>query len=252
MVKIKNKNKNKNKDDKSYRLLYLIYIGFPIISILVWSITLILTMIPGEKFPSDYSMIASFAIAILMALLALFYVIFLTRRLNKLYSGISRRLVLIYLWFFSFILIVMLLIAPIVAQFSLGFGHIQNAPCIEASEKLNSDGSYNLPKMTKSIEGVLGSKNANHPARGDFISPILNFKYPECIYGTFYNSLGEPEEITANMDNIQLSLDKKEMEFHKKNKGSKVVVTGYFSRSNNANHTTHPFFFIVDDIRKAE
>ena len=106
--------------------------------------------------------------------------------------------------------------------------------------------------MTKSIEGVLGSKNANHPARGDFISPILNFKYPECIYGTFYNSLGEPEEITTNMDNIQLSLDKKEMEFHKKNKGSKVVVTGYFSRSNNANHTTHPFFFIVDDIRKAE
>jgi len=250
MVKIINK--NKNKDGKSYRLLYLIYIGFPIISILVWFITVILTMIPGEKFPSDYSMIASFAIAILMALLALFYVIFLTRRLNKLYSGISRRLVLIYLWFFSFILIVMLLIAPIVAQFSLGFGHALNAPCINASEELNSDGSYNLPKMTKSIEGVLGSKNANHPARGDFISPILNFKYPECIYGTFYNSVGEPEEITTNMDNIQLSLDKKEMEFHKKNKGSKVVVTGYFSRSNNANHTTHPFFFIVDDIRKAE
>ena len=132
------------------------------------------------------------------------------------------------------------------------FGHALNAPCIDASQELNSDGSYNLPKMTKSIEGVLGSKNANHPARGDFISPILNFKYPECIYGTFYNSEGEPEEITTSMDNIQLSLDEKEMEFHKKNKGSKVVVTGYFSRSNNANHTTHPFFFIVDDIRKAE
>jgi len=250
MVKIINK--NKNKDGKSYRLLYLIYIGFPIISILVWFITIFLTIIPGEKFPGDYSMIASFAIAILMALLALFYVIFLTRRLNKLYSGISRRLASIYLWLFSFILIVMLLIAPFVAQFALGFGHALNAPCIDASEELNSDGSYNLPKMTKSIEGVLGSKNANHPARGDFISPILNFKYPECIYGTFYNSLGEPEEITTNMDNIQLSLDKKQMEFHKKNKGNEVVVTGHFSKSYNANHTTHPFFFIVDDIRKAE
>ena len=234
-------------------LLYLIYIGFPIIGILVWFITGWLSMVPGEMFPGDYSIIASFAIAILMALLALVYVIFLTRRLNKLYSGISRWFASIYLWFFSFVLIVMLLTAPFFAQFALGFGHIQNEPCINASEVLNSDGSYNLPKMTKSIEGVLGSKNANHPARENFISPILTFKYPECIYGTFNNSLGEPEEIAPSyMDNIQLSLDKKEMEFHKKNKGNEMVVTGYFSRSNNANHTTHPFFFVVDDIRKAE
>ena len=125
--------------------------------------------------------------------------------------------------------------------------------CIEASEELISDGSYNLVKMTRSIKGILASKNAIHPARGNFISPILIFKYPECIFGAFYNSLGEREEIApTNMDNIQLSFDKKEMDFYKKNKGSKVVVTGYFSRSYNANHTTHPFFFIVENIGEAK
>ena len=237
--------KLKNKVLKSHHIIIMIYIGVPIYALLIW-FTSYMSMMFFE------TIIARYAIVILVAWLVLIYVISLTRRLNKSYSGFSRRLASFYLWFISFILIVLLAIAPIFSEFAHGFGHALNAPCIDASEELNSDGSYNLSKMTKSIEGVLGSKNANHPARGDFISPILNFKYPECIYGTIYNSVGEPEEISTHMDNIQLSLDKKEMEFHKKNKGSKVVVTGYFSRSNNANHTTHPFFFIVDDIRKAE
>jgi hypothetical protein len=235
----------KNKAGKSHHILIMIYIGVPIYALLI-SFTSYMSMIFFE------TIIARYVIVILVAWLVLVYVISLTRRLNKSYSGFSRRLASFYLWFISFILIVLLAITPIFSEFALGFGHALNAPCINASEELNSDGSYNLPKMTKSIEGVLGSKNANHPARGDFVSPILNFKYRECIYGTFYNSVGEPEEITTHTDNIQLSLDKKEMEFHKKNKGTKVVVTGYFSRSNNANHTTHPFFFIVDDIRKVE
>ena len=87
----------KNKDGKSYGFLFLIYIGVPIIGLLVWFITYLYLL-----FSEDYY-IASLAISILVVL-----VIFLTRRLNKLYSGISRRLALIYLWVFSFVLIVMI------------------------------------------------------------------------------------------------------------------------------------------------
>ena len=48
------------------------------------------------------------------------------------------------------------------------------------------------------------------------------------------------------------SLDKKEMEFYKKNKGNEVLVTGHFFRSFTAWHTTYPFFFIVEEIGEAE
>ena len=122
--------------------------------------------------------------------------------------------------------------------------------CIEAKDILIDNS-----KVTKSIKGILASKYTIHPSRGKFSSPILIFNEAKCIYGNFYLFGDGPNarfEQGNNITHIQLSLDKKEMEFHKKNKGSKVVVTGYFSRSNNANHTTHPFFFIVDDIRKAE
>ncbi len=126
--------------------------------------------------------------------------------------------------------------------------------CIEASVENNSDGSYNELKMTRRIEGVLASKNAIHPARGSFISPVLVLNKEKCIYGNFYNVVnGERERLERGiMTHIQLSLDEQEMTYYRKNKGNEVVVTGYFSRSNNANHTTHPFFFIVDDIRKSE
>jgi len=237
---------NKNKDGRSYRLLYQIYIGAPIIGLLVWFATYFLMIVTSPN------MILMYGISILVVLLILIYTIFLTRRISKLYSGFSRWLASIYLWFFSFVLIVIQAVHPIFTEAALYFGHVINAPCIEASEELNSDGTYNLPKMTRSIKGILGSKNAIHPARGSFISPLLTFKYPECVSGTFYNAEGEAEEISATIDNIQLSFNKKQMEFHKKNKGNEVVVTGHFSKSYNANHTTHPFFFIVDDIRKAE
>ena len=126
--------------------------------------------------------------------------------------------------------------------------------CIEVSEELNSDGSYNLVKMTRSIKGLLASKNAIHPARGSFISPVLRLNKDKCIYGNFYSvDTGEREILEEGiMTHIQLSLDEQEMTYYRKSKGSEVVVTGYFSRSNNANHTTDPFFFIVDDISKSE
>ena len=191
-------------------------------------------------------------IIILVVLLILVYALFLTRRLSNLYSGKSRWLATIYLWFCSVCLVVCIAVAPFITKLASFTGHIINAPCIDASEEFNSDGSYNLPKMTKSIEGILGSKNAIHPSGGDFISPVLTFKYPECVSGTFYSHEDEPEEIVSTITHIQLSLDEEEMTYYRKNKGNEVVVTGYFSRSNNANHTTHPFFFIVDDIRKSE
>ena len=228
--------------------LYLIYIGIPIIYLISWLATYFLML-----FANQYTNFATMiAIAILVVLLILVYTIFLTKRLSNLYSGKSRWLATIYLWFLSACLVVIIAVAPFITKAAMFNGHIINAPCIDASEELNSDGSYNLPKMTKSIEGILGSKNAIHPSRGDFISPVLTFKYPECVSGTFYSHEDEPEEIVSTITHIQLSLDEQEMTYYRKNKGNEVVVTGHFSRSNNANHTTHPFFFIVDDIRKSE
>ena len=228
--------------------LYLIYIGIPIIYLISLLATYFLML-----FANQYTNFATMiAIAILVVLLILVYTIFLTKRLSNLYSGKSRWLATIYLWFLSACLVVIIAVAPFITKAAMFYGHIINAPCIDASEELNSDGSYNLPKMTKSIEGILGSKNAIHPSRGDFISPVLTFKYPECVSGTFYSHEDEPEEIVSTITHIQLSLDEQEMTYYRKNKGNEVVVTGHFSRSNNANHTTHPFFFIVDDIRKSE
>ena len=122
--------------------------------------------------------------------------------------------------------------------------------CIEAKDILIDNS-----KVTKSIKGILASKYAIHPSRGKFSSPILIFNEAKCIYGNFYLFGDGPNarfEQGNNITHIQLSLDKKEMEFHKKNKGNEVLVTGHFSISFTAWHTTHPFFFIVDDIRKAE
>ena len=229
------------------KLLLSIYIGIPITYLIVFIATSILMMAVSEQ--TSNLMIA---IAILVVLLILVYAIYLMRRISNLCSGKSRWVAMIYLWFFSICLVISVAVLPFLTKAAIGWGHIINDPCIDASEVLNSNGSYNLPKMTKSIKGTLGSKNAIHPSRGNFISPVLTFKYPECVSGTFYSHEDEPEEIVSTITHIQLSLDEQEMTYYRKNKGNEVVVTGHFSRSNNANHTTHPFFFIVDDIRKSE
>jgi hypothetical protein len=134
------------------------------------------------------------AIAILVVLFILIFAIFLTRKVSNLCSGKSRWVAKIYLWFFSICLVISVAVLPFLTKAAIGWGHIINDPCIDASEVLNSNGSYNLPKMTKSIKGTLGSKNAIHPSRGDFISPILTFKYPECVSGIFYSHENEPLE----------------------------------------------------------
>jgi len=225
------------------KLPLLIYIGIPIIYLIVLIATSILMMAVSEQ--TSNLMIA---IAILVVLLILVYAIYLMRRISNLCSGKSRWVAMIYLWFFSICLVISVAVLPFLTKAAIGWGHIINDPCIDASEVLNSNGSYNLPKMTKSIQGTLGSKNAIHPSRGDFISPILTFKYPECVSGTFFSHEDEPEKIVSTITHIQLSLDEEEMAYYRKNKGNEALVMGYFSKSYNANHTTHPFIFIVEDI----
>ena len=128
-----------------------------------------------------------------------------------------------------------------------------NAECLDASEYLSDDGSYNLKKMTQSLQGFLGTKNATHPSRGFFSSPILIFKEGTCIKGHFISPENNElinKEIIA-MTHIQLSLPSNQMDSFKKNKGNLVYVKGHFSFSSNANHTTHPFFFVVDKINES-
>ena len=147
----------------------------------------------------------------------------------------------------------LLLLLFLIPNLVMGEGQTCNCNeinCIEAKDSLIDNS-----KMTRSIKGILASKNAIHPDRGKFSSPILIFNEAKCIYGNFYLFGDGPNakfEQGNNITHIQLSLDKKEMEFHKKNKGNEVVVTGHFFKSFTAWHITHPFFFIVDDIRKAE
>ena len=99
-MKIINKNKDGDSNQQEADLPYQIYVKYPVICALVWFATCLLMTIPE-------TMIARYAIAIPVALLILIYTIFLTRRISKLYSGFSRWLASIYLWFFCFILITM-------------------------------------------------------------------------------------------------------------------------------------------------
>ena len=150
----------------------------------------------------------------------------------------------------------LLLLLLLIPNLVMGESHTCNCSeidCIEAKDILIDNS-----KVTKSIKGILASKYAIHPSRGKFSSPILIFNEAKCIYGNFYLFGDGPNarfEQGNNITHIQLSLvslDKKEMEFYKKNKGNEVLVTGHFFRSFTAWHTTHPFFFIVEEIGEAE
>jgi len=128
-----------------------------------------------------------------------------------------------------------------------------DAACLDAAEYLNDDGTYNLGEMTQSLQGFLSTKNAIHPARGLFSSPILIFKEGKCIKGYFFSPVDNEKinkEVTG-MTHIQLSIPSNQMDSFKKNKGNLVSVKGYFSFSYNANHTTQPFLFIVKKINES-
>jgi len=138
---------------------------------------------------------------------------------------------------------------------NLVMGESQTCNCNEINCIEVKDILIDNSKVTKSIKGILASKNTIHPHRGKFSSPILIFNEAKCIYGNFYLFGDGPNakfEQGNNITHIQLSLDKKEMEFHKKNKGNEVLVTGHFFRSFTVHHTTHPFFFIVEEIGEAK
>ena len=66
------------------------------------------------------------AIAILVILLILVYTIFLTKRLSNLYSGKSRWLATIYLWFLSVCLVVIVAVAPFITKVAMVWGNVIN------------------------------------------------------------------------------------------------------------------------------
>ena len=103
------------------KLLLSIYIGIPVIYLIVLIATSILMMALSEQ--TSNLMIA---IAILVVLLILVYAIFLTRRLSNLYSGKIRWIATGYLWFFSVCLVVIIAVAPFITKAAIGWGNVIN------------------------------------------------------------------------------------------------------------------------------
>ena len=123
--------------------------------------------------------------------------------------------------------------------------------CIDVSEVLTVDGSYDVDAMRVTLMGTLSSKKVQHPVKGEIITPTLIIEPTTCIYGNFTredDSILHEEYISRIMREIQISYsDIKLINSHKLNKTKQVTLDGYISLTYNANHTTPPFLFTVID-----
>lgn len=123
--------------------------------------------------------------------------------------------------------------------------------CIDVSEKLNSNGSYNIQAMKLMLNGTLSSKEINHPSNGKLITPVIILEPKTCLHGSFYKNddSGEYEKLISRvMSEVQLSYPNNNlMNFHKSNKLKQITLSGYVTLTSNANHSTPPFLFMVID-----
>ena len=123
--------------------------------------------------------------------------------------------------------------------------------CINVSEKLNSNRSYNIQAMKLKLNGTLSSKEINHPSKGKLITPTIILEPKTCLHGSFYKNddSGEYEKLISRvMSEVQLSYPNNNlMNFHKSNKLKQVTLSGYVTLTSNANHSTPPFLFMVID-----